>query len=171
MHILEGSIFYALYRKFIVFYKNSILFKAVSGIVRAYGHSILGKSIKAVANRESSVDHSVFVRMIKKLFNKMDKAAMRFSSAFSAWKESSLLFAAAKGIARMSQEKLFPVVFPVFGIGYIAGRIIQNRLMKRDIILFCLSVAAAVLFALDREKIKQYIGNSLVYKLYLLVLG
>ncbi|HEY8499783.1 MAG TPA: hypothetical protein VIL89_04115 [Clostridia bacterium] len=171
MHILEGSLFYALYRKFIIFYRNSILSKAVSGIVCAYRQSVLGRCIKAVADRESSIDHSVFVRMIKKLFNKMDKAAKRFSSAFCRWKESSLLFAAVNGIARMSQEKLFPFVFPVFGIGYISGRIIQNRLMKRDIILFCLSVVAAVLLALDREKIKLYVKNSLVYKLYLLVLG
>jgi len=43
--------------------------------------------------------------------------------------------------------------------------------MKRDIILFCLSVIAAVLFTADREKIRLYVKNSLVYKLYLLVLG
>lgn len=171
MHILEGSLFYALYRKFIIFYRNSILSKAVSGIVCAYRQSVLGRCIKAVAERESSVDHSVFVRMIKKLFYKIDKTAMRFSSSFSAWKKSSLLFAAVNGIIRMYKVKIFPLIFPVFGIGYIAGRIIQNRLMKRDIILFCLSVVAAVLLALDRKKIKLYLKNSLVYKLYLLVLG
>lgn len=171
MHILEGSIFYALYKKLLIYYRNSFLSKVVSAIVCAYRHSILGKSVKAVANRDSSADHSVFVHGIKKLFKRTDKTAMRFSSAFGRWKESSLLFAAAKGIIRMSQEKVFPLFFPVFAVGYIAGRIIQNRLMKRDIILFCLSVIAAVLFALDREKIKLYVKNSLVYKLYLLVLG
>jgi hypothetical protein len=171
MHILEGSIFYTLYRKLIIFYRNSILSKIVLGIVCAYRHSIIGKSIKAVADRESSADHSVFVRVIKILFKKMDKTAKRFSSAFSRWKKSSLLFSAAGEIARMSHEKLFPFVFPIFGAGYIIGRIIQNRMMKRDIILFCLSLIAAVLFALDREKIKMFVKNSLVYKLYLLVFG
>ncbi|NLV63058.1 MAG: hypothetical protein GXY12_06645 [Clostridiaceae bacterium] len=171
MRILEGSIFYALYSKLIIFYRNSILSKFVSGIVCAYGHSILGRCVKAVANRESSAEHSVFVCVIKKLFKKMDKTAMRFSSAFCRWKKSSLLFASAKGIARMSQQKLFSFVFPVFGIGYAAGRIIQNRMMKRDIILLCLSFVAAVLFAIDREKFKLYVKNSLIYKVYLLVLG
>jgi len=171
MHILEGSIFYILYRKLLVFYRNSVLSKIVSGIVYAYRYSIIGKCIKAVADRESSADHSIFVSVIKKLFKKFDKTAMRFSSAFCKWEKSSLLFAAAREIARMSHEKLFPLVFPVFGTGYIIGRIIQNRMMKRDIILFCLSLIAAVMFALDREKIKTFVKNSLVYKLYLLVFG
>ncbi|HAA25529.1 MAG TPA: hypothetical protein DCE11_05340 [Ruminiclostridium sp.] len=171
MHILEGSIFYALYKKLLVFYRNSFLSKVVSGIVCAYRHSLVGRCIKATANRESSADHSAFVSVIKKLFNKMDKAAKRFSSAFGRWRKSSLLFTAAEGIIRMSNEKFFPFVFPIFGTGYIIGRVIQNRLMKRDIILFCLSVIAAVLLAFDREKIKLYVKNSLIYKLYLLVLG
>ena len=75
------------------------------GIVCAYRHSIIGKSIKAVADRESSADHSVFVRVIKILFKKWIRQRSASLLLLADGKIQPFVFAAGE-IARMSHEKL-----------------------------------------------------------------
>ena len=46
----------------------------------------------------------------------------------------------------------------------------MKRLMIRDIIFLALTFFIAAILIIDKEKLKQYLQHSLIYKLYVLVL-
>jgi len=93
------------------------------------------------------------------------------SDLLQKWSEGSILCYLFRFFARASKERLSVLALPVFGIGYIFGRLILNRLMIRDILFLSVTFFAAAVLLIDRNKLNAYFRNSLFYKLYLLVLG
>jgi hypothetical protein len=167
---VEGSIIYILLRKVYHCYQYSFLRKTVVRIVEAYRNSLPGRAIKAVVERESSLEHSIFVRMVKTLFYGIDKWVRRFSKSICGWSEASVIVRLVIGIIKISGHKSAILAIPVFGTGYLAGRIIQNRLMIRDILFLGLTFIVAAIFMLGLKNIKNVWKNSLAYKLYVLVM-
>lgn len=170
MQIIKGSVIFKLVYGIFVFYQSSFLKKILSAIAEIFKASILAKWFQTLAKRESSVEYSVFVRFVKFLFKKVDKLVLLFSKSVQKWSGGSILVRSVRGIASASREKPFALVFPVFGIGYFAGRAFWGRLMIRDIFLLALAFFVSAVWMVGREKIRTFWENSLLYKLYVLVL-
>ncbi len=170
MQALKGSALYSLFTRLISIYRNSLLCRTVLYVVEAYRQSILGKCFKAVIGRESTIDYSIFIRIIKILFKKVDKVVMWLSEVLKKYRESCLIVVVSRFVVQIAKGKLFPLVFSVFGMGYLAGRVILNRLMIRDIFFLGLMFLVSAILMMDRAKRKAIIKNSLAYQLFSLVM-
>lgn len=133
-------------------------------------HSLVAKGLKTTMARESAFEHSVVFRMINAVLKVLDKGMMKFSTALSKWSEASLIIRCLRTIAKASKERRFALLFPVFGIGYLAGRMLQGKLMIRDVFLLGLMFIAAGIVLSDSEKRKAIWKNSLAYQLVILIL-
>ena len=170
MWMLEGSIIFIFLGKLYHYYQDSCLRRVLVWIVQAFRQSLLGRSLKAVAERESSLEYSFFFRKLKKLFNGIDGGMGRLAAAIARWSKTSLLIGLFRGVIQISKQKMMAWVFPVFGIGYVLGRILQSRLMIRDILFLALTFFAAALYSVGGQRIKTLWKNSLVYRLYILMM-
>lgn len=170
MQIIKGSVIYRLIFWIIIFYQRSFLKKILSSIAETIKASTLAKWFTTLANRESSIEYSYFIRFVKFVFRKIDKLVLLFSESVQKWSGGSILVGLIRSIASSSREKPFALVFPVFGIGYIIGRVFLGRMMIRDLLLLALTFFISAVWMAGKEKIGTFWKNSLLYKLYVLVL-
>lgn len=173
MQILEGSVIYGVLKKLSWCYKYSFLKKFFSGVAVCCKNSFIARRFHASGKRRNFSQNSVFLcgirRLFKGLYKWTDKVVLNLSGLLHKWSEGSLLCCLFRFLGKASGERLFVMVLPVFGVGYIVGRLLLNRLMKRDILFLAVTFLVAALFA-NPEKLKLYFKNSLFYKLYMLVL-
>lgn len=95
---------------------------------------------------------------------------MKLSETVKKWSETSLIINAFRLIAEASKERLFALAFPIFGIGYLGGRTIRGDLMIRDVLVLGLMFIVSGILLIDSEKRKAIWKNSLVYRMYQLIL-
>ena len=176
-------------KRFIPFAKKTVLVlpakhdeKFISVLVMCWKHSFTARSFRAVAGCKGFTQHSLVLRAVKcpvgylkefliRVGKWLDKLVLRLSASLQKWSGASLLCNLFRFIFRASEERIFVLAAPIFGVGYIVGRLILNRLMIRDILFLSVTFFAAAVLLIKPEKLRAYFRGSLVYKLYLLVLG
>jgi len=182
MQVLEGSIVYGFVKKLFWCYEQSTLKRFLSALAMCWKNSRTAGFFRAVAGIRGVSQYSLVVRAIsrpagyvKKILVRagrwVDRVVLCLSDLLRKWSLGSLLCGLSGFIIAASKERNFTLAAPVFGIGYFAGRLIQNRLMIRDILFLSLTFFAGAVLLVNPEKLKTYFRNSLFYKLYLLVLG
>ena len=158
-----------LYRLFII-YQDSGLKKLLVFLSEACRNSLPGKWVKNIMARESAFHNSRVFNFLRGVLRVLDRWLMQLSKAIERWSETSLIVKAFRWVAAASKHKLFVLAFPVFGIGYLAGRTLQGKLMIRDVFLLGLLFVFAGVILIDSGKRKAIWKNSLVYRLYNLLL-
>lgn len=182
MQVLEGSVIYRALNKLFRCYEHSLLKRFIAVFIMCCKNSFIARSLRAIARCKGYSQHSLTFRVIrllskyinaffKKVYRWADKLVLRLSVLLQKWSEGSLLCCFLRFIGKASKEKLSVIALPIFGAGYIIGRLILNRLMIRDILLLSITFFAAAALLIDHEKVKVYFKNSLFYKICLLVLG
>ena len=170
MQILKNSIVMRLFRVLYIYYNNSYAKQIVQRLVNAYRDSVLGKVFTSVANRESAMTGSVFIGIIRKFFKSIDRLVVWFSKVISGSAGTSLIVNLFKGIRNAVSGKVVALVLPLFGMGYALGRVIQSRLMIRDMLFLGLMFIVGAILMVDSDKRKAVLENSIVYKAYKLIL-
>lgn len=165
----ESLVYRILYRLFI-FYQDSGVKKLLGFLSEACRASLPGKWVTNTMARESAFHNSRVFGLLRAVLKVLDRWLVRLSKAIESWSETSLVLRAFRTAAKASKQKLFALAFPVFGIGYLVGRILQNKLMIRDVFLLGLLFIFAGVALIDREKRKAMWINSLAYRLYIILL-
>lgn len=158
-----------LYRLFII-YQDSGLKKLLGFLTEACRNSLPGEWVKNIMARESAFHNSRVFSFLAGIVKVLDRWLVKLSKSIESWSETSLAVKAFRTAAKASKQKLFALAFPVFGIGYLAGRILQNKLMIRDVFLLGLLFIFAGVALIDPEKRKAMWKNSLAYRLYIIIL-
>ncbi|NLN63906.1 MAG: hypothetical protein GX144_00565 [Clostridiaceae bacterium] len=170
MQLFKESLIYRFTYWLYVCYQNSCLHKVLSALTEICRHSFPGRWIRSTMAHESFFRHSVVFGMMKAVFKVLDNWMISLSKALGNWSETSLIVNASKLLVKASKEKLFALAFPVFGIGYLAGRVLFNKLMIRDVFLLGLLFIFAGIVLIDRKKRKAIWVNSFAYQLYIILL-
>jgi hypothetical protein len=170
MQILKNSIVIRLFRILYVYYSNSFAKQIVLRLATAYRNSILGKTFSSIANRESAMTGSVFIRIIRTVFNIIDRFVIWVSKTISNGAGSSLIVGLYRGVINSVGEKSVALLLPLFGMGYVFGRVIQGRLMIRDILFLGLMFIIGAIFMVDSDKRKTVFKSSLISKVFKLIL-
>lgn len=170
MKFLKESLVYRLLHGLSVCYGESGVKKLLKVLTAALRQSLPGKWVNNVMTRESAFHNSVVFSVLRKILKVVDRWLLKLSEAIENWSETSLLVKGFRMAAKASKEKLFALAVPVFGIGYVAGRILQGKLMIRDVLLLGLLFIVAGVALIDREKRKALWKNSLAYQLYIILL-
>jgi len=175
MQVLEGSVIYRLLKKLYWCYELSGTKRIFATLKMSCQNSFIARCFHAVAGFKIFSQNSLVLQLVGRIFKKIyrwiDRFVIRLSDLLQKWSEKSLLCSVSRFIARASEERIFVLAAPVFGIGYFIGRVIIKRLMIRDILFLSLTFLTSAVLLIDRKKLNTYFRNSLVYKLYLLVLG
>jgi len=178
MWVLEGSIIYRLIKRLFYFYENSGTKKFLAGFAAGFRNSYTAKIFRAFGRCKTYYRHSlvsrttdIIRRCFSSLFKRLDRIVLRLSESLDKWSGGSILCGLFGFVAKASCEKLFPLAAPVFGIGYIAGRLFFSKVRIRDVLFLILTFLAAVVLMYDHEKLRTYFKKSLIYRLYLLVMG
>jgi len=172
MQIIKNSVIMRLFRLLYIYYNNSYVKRAVLWFVEAYRNSVLGRVFESMASRQSAMTGSVFIKIIRALFNCVDRFAMRVSRVISDASGTSIIVALFKAFKDTALNgKAIAFVLPLFGMGYALGRVIQNRFMLRDILFLGISFIAGAVFMIDSDKRKTALENSIIVKIYKLVMG
>lgn len=170
MQIIKYSIVIRLFRIFYVYYNNSTVKKIVSWLAEAYKNSVIGRTFYSVAKRESAASGSVFIRIIKSIFNAFDRFIIGISKLISKGAPTSLIVAFFRGIKTTFAGKAIALAFPVFAVGYFLGRIMLKQLMIRDILFIGLIFIVGAVFLADADKRKNIMENSFLYKICKLIM-
>lgn len=170
MRFLQESLIYRLLLWLFHCYQGSVTKKLLSGLAEACRHSLPGRWVKNTMARESAFHNSQVFRALRAVFRVLDRWFMKLSAAVKRWSETSLIINAFRLVAEASKERLFALAFPVFGIGYLGGRILRGDLMIRDVLLLGLLFVVSGILLIDRETRKAIWKNSLVYRMYQLIL-
>ena len=170
MQIVKNSIVMRLFRVLYIYYNNSYAKQIALKFVNAYRESILGKVFASVANRESAMTGSVFIRIIRIFFRGIDRFVVWVSEIISSGADTSLIVNLFKGIRNVVSGKAVALVLPLFGMGYALGRVIQSKLMIRDMFFLGLMFIVGAILMVDSDKRKAVLENSIVYKAYKLIL-
>ncbi|MBP7176468.1 MAG: hypothetical protein KBA53_09715 [Thermoclostridium sp.] len=170
MKYLKESLVYRMIYRLFVFYQDSGLKKLLAFLSEACRNSLPGKWVKNTMARESAFHNSRVFSFLRKILKVLDRWFMKLSKTIEGWSETSLIVKGFRIAAKASKEKLFALAFPVFGIGYLAGRILQGKLMIRDVFLLGLLFIFAGVALIDREKRKAIWKNSLAYRLSTIIL-
>lgn len=175
MQVLEGSVIYRLLKKLLWCYQHSKLKRFISAFTVCCQNCFIARCFRSAGKFRGFSGNSLVIRGAGRLFNRLykciDRLVLRLSDLLQKWSEGSILCYLFRFFARASEERLSVLALPVFGIGYIFGRLILNRLMIRDILFLSVTFFAAAVLLIDRNKLNAFFRNSLFYKLYLLVLG
>ncbi|MDD4296053.1 MAG: hypothetical protein PHC69_03745 [Ruminiclostridium sp.] len=170
MQIVKNSIVMRLFRVLYIYYNNSYAKQIALKFVNAYKESIIGRMFASVANRESAMTGSFFIRIIRKIFKSIDRMVTWVSKTISSGADTSLIVNLFKGIRNAVSGKAVALVLPLFGMGYALGRVIQGKLMLRDMLFLGLVFIAGAILMVDSGKRKAVLENSIVYKAYKLIL-
>lgn len=170
MRYLQESLIYRLLLWLFHCYQGSVLKKFLGGFAEACRNSLPGKWVKNTLARESAFHNSQVFRVLRAVVRFLDRCMLKLSATLKKWSESSLIVKAFRLIAEASKEKLFALAFPVFGIGYLAGRVLQGKLMIRDVLLLGIMFVVSGILLIDGEKRRSIWRNSLVYRMYQLLL-
>jgi hypothetical protein len=180
MQVLKGSAIYRILEKLVYYFQYSTLKKFFSVLSVSWKNSFFPRCFRALKGRNISENSLVlsilrkpiaFIRkVVQRLYKWADKRVLYISERLPEWSKTSLFAGLLCFVNKASKEKLFVLIPPIFGIGYVAGRLIMKRLMIRDIIFLALTFFIAAILIIDKEKLKQYLQHSLIYKLYVLVL-
>jgi hypothetical protein len=165
----ESLVYRMLYRLFII-YQDSGLKKLLGFLSGACRNSLPGILVKNIMARESAFHNSRVFNFLRVILKVLDRWLMALSKAIERWSETSLIVKAFRWVAAASKHKLFVLAFPVFGIGYLAGRTLQGKLMIRDVFLLGLLFVFAGVILIDSGKRKAIWKNSLAYRLYSILL-
>lgn len=171
MQIVKNSIAMRLFRLLYIYYNNSYVKRIVLWIVNVYRYSILVRVFESVARRRSAMESSVFIKVIRILFNYVDRFVMRVSKVISDASGKSVIESVVKAFKdTISCGKATALILPLFGMGYALGRIVQNRFMLRDILFLGITFIAGAVFMADSEKRKIALENSFIVKIYKLIM-
>ncbi len=170
MKYFKESLTYRLLHGLFNFYQYSGLKKVLDVLSEACRNSLPGMWVKNTMARESAFHNSRVFGILRAVLKVLDQWIVKLSKSIENWSETSLILKAFRGLAKASKEKLFALAFPVFGVGYLAGRILQGKLMIRDVFLLGLLFIAAGIALIGREKRKAIWKNSLAYRLYTIIL-
>jgi hypothetical protein len=168
-YLKESLAYRVLYRLYVI-YQDSCLKKLLGFLAEACRNSLPGKWVKNIMARESAFHNSRVFEFLRKILKVLDRWLMALSKAIERWSEASLFVKGFRMVAEASKYKLFALAFPVFGIGYLVGRIFQGKLMIRDVLLLGLLFIIAGVILIDREKRKAIWKNSWTYRLYSILL-
>ena len=171
MQVVKNSVVIRLFRILYIYYNNSYVKKIVIKIAEAYKHSFIGKAFYSAAKRESAASGSVFVRIIKSVFNAFDRLVTGISKIISKSAPTSLIVSFFREVGNVFAGKAIAAAFPVFAAGYFLGRILQKRLMIRDVFFVGFLFIAGAVFLIDTDKRKRIMENSAIYKVYKLIMG
>lgn len=180
MQVLKGSVVYRILEKLIYYYQSSVLKRFISVFIVCCQNSFLPRcfhALKSINIAENSVLLCVVRRpigwvtkVVKRLYQWTDKWVLYISKLMPKWSKTSIFARLLCIVNEASKEKLSALMLPIFGVGYIVGRLIMKRLMIRDILFLALTFFIAAVLFIDKEKLKNYFQHSLVYKIYVLVL-
>lgn len=170
MQVITQSLVYRLFHQLYLYYQNSSVKRWIAFLSEACRHSLPARWLQASKERESALQYAVVFRVIKGVLKVLDKWMVKLSQALESWSETSLITGVFRAVIQMSGEKMIVLAFPVFGIGYLAGRILRNNLMIRDVLLLGLMFIVAGILMIGKDKRNAIWKNSLSYRLYLLLL-
>lgn len=170
MQILKNSIVIRLFRLMYIYYNQSYAKQIVLRLIEVYRHSVLGKVFTSIANRESAITGSVFVKLIRIFFVGADRLVLWASKAISVGIVTSVIADFFKEVKKATSGKAAALALPLFGTGYALGRVIWNRLMIRDILFSGFMFIIGAILMVDSDKRKTVLKSSIVYKIYKLVL-
>lgn len=171
MQILKYSIVMRLFRLLYIYYNNSLVKRIIARFVRIYRHSIPGRMIESMASRQSATKGSVFIKIFRTLFILIDRFVMKISRLISDASGTSVIAAVFRAFKdTVSGGKAIALALPLFGAGYVIGRVVQNRFMLRDILFLGVTFIAGAVFLTDPEKRKKAMENSAIVKICKLVM-
>lgn len=170
MQVLTESLTYRFFHILSVYYQNSCLKKLIKALAEVSRHSTLARWMRASSARESSFRSSSVFRLLKAIMRIIDRWMLNLSAAVSNWSEASFVTSISKDIIKASRNKMFALILPIFGMGYIVGRLLLKGLMIRDIFFLGFLFVFAGVMLMDAEKRKDIWTNSLLYQLCKLLL-
>lgn len=170
MRYLKESLIYRLFSRLSFFYQSSFIKRLLDWLAEACKHSVPARWFRNSMAREGAFQYSLIFRLLKALLTVLDRWILRISEKVEEWSQASLIVNAARAVIHASKQRLFALVFPIFGVGYLAGRIIQNKLMVRDVLLLGVMFIFAGVLLIDREKRRAIWRNSFAYQAYILLL-
>lgn len=170
VQFLTESIIYRLLHWLNICYQGSCVKRILFWLAEACRNSLPGRWIKNTMARESAFQNSFIFRVLRAVLSFFDKRILKLSAAISKWSETSLAVSIFRTVSRASKERLFALAFPVFGTGYLAGRIFLGKLMIRDVLFLGLLFVIAGIVMIDREKRRALWKNSLFYQFCIILM-